>query len=239
MANTIENEAGACPLGAAEKAISTGNSEIDKKMGGGIPVSSLTLIEGNSDSGKSVLTQQMIWGSLKDNHRVTLFTTENTVKSLIKQMQSLNLDVLDYLLLGRLKVFRLHATRATDGLTEVLEAEKGQDLVIMDSLTTFISHVPTEQAISFFETCKSLCNTGRTIVATVHTYAFNESTLIRIGSMCDAHIRLRTEAVGSQLIKTMEVAKIRGAQRNTGNIISFDVEPGWGMRIIPFMRARA
>ncbi|MCH8206378.1 MAG: hypothetical protein IH956_05180, partial [Chloroflexi bacterium] len=42
------------------KVVSTGNVEIDKKMGGGIPVGSMTLIEGESDSGKSVLSQQMI-----------------------------------------------------------------------------------------------------------------------------------------------------------------------------------
>ena len=64
------------------KVISTGNVEIDKKLGGGIPLGSMTLIEGESDSGKSVLSQQMIWGSLYDDHRVVLYTTENTVKSL-------------------------------------------------------------------------------------------------------------------------------------------------------------
>ena len=50
---------------ARARVISTGNSEIDKKMGGGVPVGSLTLLEGQSDAGKSVLAQQMIWGVLK------------------------------------------------------------------------------------------------------------------------------------------------------------------------------
>ena len=47
--------------------ISTGNSDIDGKLGGGIPVGSLTLIEGPSASGKSVLTQQFTSGSLGAN----------------------------------------------------------------------------------------------------------------------------------------------------------------------------
>ena len=42
------------------KVISTGNQEIDKKLGGGIPVGSMVLVEGESDSGKSVLTQQLL-----------------------------------------------------------------------------------------------------------------------------------------------------------------------------------
>ena len=79
------------------KVISTGNVEIDKKLGGGIPVGSMTLIEGESDSGKSVLCQQLIWGSLYDGFQVTLYTTENTVKSFVRQMDSLSLGISDFL----------------------------------------------------------------------------------------------------------------------------------------------
>ena len=43
----------------------------------------------------------------------------------------------------------------------------------------------------------------------------------------------------SQLVKTLEVAKIRGAQQTTGNILTFDVEPEIGMKIMPVSRARA
>ncbi len=49
--------------GPARKLITTGNIEIDGKIGGGLPPSSLTLIEGQSDAGKSVLVQQFMWGS--------------------------------------------------------------------------------------------------------------------------------------------------------------------------------
>ena len=88
--------------GEKRRVISTGNSEIDKKMGGGIPAGSLILIEGQSDSGKSVLTQQLIWGSLYDEFGVVLYTTENTVKSFTRQMTSLSLDITDFLLLGKI-----------------------------------------------------------------------------------------------------------------------------------------
>ncbi|MND05126.1 flagellar accessory protein FlaH [compost metagenome] len=52
-------------------------------------------------------------------------------------------------------------------------------------------------------------------------------------------MRLRVEEVGSQLVKVLEVAKVRGATKSTGNIISFDVEPNIGMRIIPITKAKA
>ena len=95
--------------------ISTGHPEIDRKLGGGIPQGSLTLIEGQSDAGKSVLSQQMIWGSMQAGHRVALVSTENTVRSFNNQMRSLGLDIIDYLLLGRLKVYHVESARVRRG----------------------------------------------------------------------------------------------------------------------------
>lgn len=227
-------------------AISTGNSEIDKKVGGGIPVGSLTLVDGHSDAGKSVLSQQMTWGALNDGYRATVFTTENTIRSLITQMASLGLDVLDHFLLGKLSIYAFKPAKggegtksALDSLLQALAEQENQDLVIIDSLTSFITQVPSEEVISFFEECKGLCNKGMTLIVIVHSHALSDGTRIRISSMCDAHLSLRVEQYGSQLAKTLEVAKVRGAERKTGNIVSFDVEPNYGMRIMPFSKARA
>lgn len=225
--------------------VSTGNPEIDKKIGGGIPPGSLTLVEGPSDSGKSVLVQQMIWGSLNSGYRVKVFTTENTVKSLARQMESLGLDIIDFYLLGRLGLHTLRLSDRTrdsiNGMQALLRtiAQETADLVFIDSLTGFVMHAPVEETITFFEGCKHYCNAGRTVISTLHSHACEESTIIRIRSMCDAHLRLGIEIVGEQMVKTLEVAKVRGAERGTGNILSFDVEPKMGMRIIPVMKAKA
>ncbi|MCX5998264.1 MAG: hypothetical protein NTU41_01375 [Chloroflexi bacterium] len=62
--------------------ILTGVREVDEKLGGGIPVGSLGLIEGHSDAGKSVLSQQLTYGALVESQVwVVYYTTENTVKS--------------------------------------------------------------------------------------------------------------------------------------------------------------
>ena len=175
-----------------------------------------------------------------------MLTTENTVKSMLRHMNSLNLEVLDYLLLGRLKIYPVKAMRAKSGADHALQTLEAallrqweQDLIIIDSITTFVAHSTPEQVIAFFEECKSYCDQGMTIALIAHAYAFNDTMLVRIASMCDVHLRLALENVGDRLIKTIEVSKIRGAQMSTGNIISFDVEPGVGMKIIPFSKARA
>jgi len=227
------------------KIISTGNDELDKKIGGGIPLGTLSLVEGQPDSGKSVLTQQMLWGSLKKGCSAVVFTTENTVKSFVTQMQSLNLDITDYFLLSKLWIYPIDTKKTRrclhTGLLPLLTscAGKGVDLAVIDSLTYYVTHATIEQVLSFFEECKALTGRGMGVICVAHSYAFDENVMVRLGSMCDAHLRLRIETMGSKMMKILEVAKVRGAELNTGNIISFDVEPNWGIRVIPYSKARA
>ena len=227
------------------KIISTGNDELDKKIGGGIPLGTLSLVEGQPDSGKSVLTQQMLWGSLKKGCSAVVFTTENTVKSFVSQMQSLGLDITDYFLLSRFSIYPIDTKKTRrdlhTGLLPMLTscASKGVDLAVIDSLTYYVTHSTTEQVLSFFEECKVLTGRGMAVICVAHSYAFDENVMVRLGSMCDAHLRLRIETMGSKIIKILEVSKVRGAEMNTGNIISFDVEPNWGIRVIPYSKARA
>ncbi|MCH8101661.1 MAG: flagellar accessory protein FlaH [Chloroflexi bacterium] len=228
------------------KTISTGSSEIDAKMGGGIPSGSLTLVEGQSDSGKSVVVQQMIWGSLHDGATVSLYTSENTIKSFIRQMGSLSLDILDFMLLRRLKVLEvstqrsgLEAEQIFDMLLDSMRADRTSDLIVVDSLTTFVTHTSSNATLAYFESCREICSDGRTVINVANSYAFDNAALARLRSMCDAHLSLRVEEVGDVLVKVLEVAKIRGASKTTGNIITFDVEPNMGMRIIPISKAKA
>ena len=61
-----------------------------------------------------------------------------------------------------------------------------------------------------------------------HTYALDNDTLVRVRSACDAHLKLTIEKVGDKLVKSLEVAKVRGATQNTGNVVAFEVEPEVG-----------
>ncbi len=229
------------------QAISTGNVEIDKKVGGGIPIGSLTLIEGQSDAGKSVVAQHLTFGALFSGVGVVYYTAENTVKSLLTQMASLNLDVTDYFLLDRLRIYPIHI--ASNRLTSPVifgrlmahfeKLPSAFRVIIIDSVTNIVTHSESASVIDFFITCKELCDEGMTIFTVVHSYALDEGMLIRVRSLCDSHLKLRMEEVGERLIKMLEVSKVRNADRTTGNIVSFEVEPKFGMRIIPVSRAKA
>ncbi|MBI4311451.1 MAG: flagellar accessory protein FlaH [Chloroflexi bacterium] len=227
--------------------IRLGKPEMDNKMGGGIPAGSLVLVEGQSDSGKSVIVQHFIEGALQAELNVAAYTNENTVKSLIRQMESLGMDVLDYFLLGNLTILPLDGleegetpesqfARLAEHLTELpLDCT----VVSLDSITNLVTHADEGKVIDFFTRCKKICDMGRTMFLVVHSSAFSEEMFVRVRSLCDAHFSLKITYVGDRMVKMLEVAKVRGAERSTGNVITFDIEPNLGVKPIPIVMAKA
>ena len=230
-----------------EGVISTGNGELDKRIADGLPLQSLTLIEGENDTGKSVLTQQIMYGAMKQGLSVDLFTTENTTKSFVKQMESMSLDVSEYFAWGYLRVFPLHVVgfewtkEEMDNVLSCLIGSIGHsraEVAIIDSLTLFTEYVDTDTILSFFTNCKTLVDRGKTILITLHSYAFEEDTLVRIRSVSDAHMTMKKAMVGDKYVMVLEVQKVRGARKTTGNLVSFEVHPGYGMKVIPMSFAK-
>jgi len=235
-------------IGGTDKNIlSTGNTEIDKKIADGLPLGSLTLIEGENDTGKSVLTQQIIWGAMQQGFNVDIFTTELTVKTFLSQMESMSLDISDYFAWGYIRLFHLHVSGfkwSEEEMSGVLErivdhmrTSKAQ-VIIIDSLTMFTEYTSQGAILSFLTNCKNIVDSGKTILITLHTYAFEEDTLIRIRSICDAHLSMKKSLIGEKYVMVLEVVKVRGARKTTGNVVSFEVHPGTGMKVIPISMAR-
>jgi archaeal flagellar protein FlaH len=230
-----------------KEVIITGVPEVDEKLGGGIPLGSLCLIEGHSDAGKSVLCQHLTHGTLVAGEAsVAYYTTENNVRSLISQMESLNLFVLDHFLADHLRIYPLTFRSNLQGGNKPFYVLSNHfshlpqefKLILVDSITLLVAHSNQVSIIDFFSRCKALCDEGRTVILVAHSYAFEEEMLTRTRSLCDARFRLRLEQVGENMIKLMEVLKVRGADRPTGDVVSFDIEPRMGMRIIPLAKAR-
>jgi archaeal flagellar protein FlaH len=223
----------------------SGIGEIDKKLAGGLPTSSLTLIEGESDAGKTSIVQQFLYGALTAGKRVALYTTENTIQSLLKQMKLLNVDVDDYFIVGRLSVYPLpavsDATGSRTNYSLLLDHIKEQDadVVFIDGVTGLVSHAEEASTLDFFFAARDLCISGKSLVLTLHSYACREGLLLRLLSLCDAHLHLRVEDVGQRLCKTLEIAKIRGASRSGGAYsVCFEVVPDMGIMIIPVFKAK-
>lgn len=227
--------------------LSTGKSEIDKKIDDGIPLRSLTLIEGEHDSGKSVFTQQIVWGGMKQGLCIDIFSSEMVPQTFLSQMETMSLDISDYYAWGYLRFFPILVPGfdpEKENIEEVLQRliahirESPAQIIIIDSITLFTENTSSEVIIDFFTICKSLCDKGKTIFITLHSYAFDEDTLVRIRSVCDALLTLKRALLGDKYLMVLEVVKIRGAHKTRENVISFEIIPGYGMKIIPISVAK-
>lgn len=227
--------------------ISSGNSEIDKGLGGGMPPKSLTLVEGENDTGKSVMLQQFTWGALRQYHNIAYYTTENTTKSFLGQMGSLSLDVSDHFAWGYLKIYPLQLEEiewSAEQMRKMLRListhinKSKEEVVMIDSLTVFTTYSTEDDIMEFLTDCKFICDGGKTIFVTLHKHAYEEDVLVRIRSIFDGHIVLLKEQIGDRFINVLQVSKVRGATKTTGNIVSFEVHPGFGLRVIPITQAQ-
>jgi len=236
--------------------ISTGIREISEELGGGLRPGSMVFIEGESESGKSVMAQHLAYGALTDSdeNAVAYYTTENSVKSLIGQTDSMSLSMMDYFLTDRLRIYPL-TMRNCYGETQkyllhilshhLSRLPERYNLVILDSLTLFLTHVKLLAILDFFQGCRDMCKQGRSIVLLANTHAFKKETITRAHDLSDDYIRLRSEdmLVGSdqvdkRIIRVMEVTKLRGAERPNRDSIRFEIKPRTGIHIIPFVKVR-
>lgn len=229
-----------------QRLLTLGVMDIDKRLGGGLPADSLTLVDGDPDAGKSIIVQQLTFGALKEGFKTSLFLSESSSRGFLDQMDSLGMSSTDYYLIGRLSVYqknlrveREKADRILQKLLRHIEDSDKRDLFIMDSITPLLFQFDERYVLSFLANCKDLTELGRTIIVTLHSYAISETLRFRAGSIVDAHLRLRIEDLGQRLVRTLEVTKVRGAAKTADNAVSFTVQPGMGLKSVPISKTRA
>ena len=231
---------------ARKRLIAVGVMDIDKRLGGGLPPESVTLVEGDPDAGKSVVVQQLSFGALKEGLKVDVFLAESSAREFLQQMDSLGMSTTDYYLLGQLSLYQTNlrvdrekAERILRHLLRHIEECDDRDLFIVDSITPLLFQFDERYVLSFLANCNELASRGRTIITTLHSYAMSESLRFRANSIVDAHLRLRIEELGDQLVRTLEVTKIRGAVKTNKNTVSFTVQSGFGLKSVPISKTKA
>lgn len=229
--------------------VTTGNEELDSRLGGGIPIPSLVLIEGDHGTGKSVVIQQLAYGALKSGLKIYYITTESTIRELLLQAKRVSFDLSSYFLKGRLKVFPVHVEGAkwaksiAKYLLQVvgkfmIETVEDWDVFIIDSFSVLAVYANTSSVLDFLTITKNLVSQDKLVILSVHPGALGEDIMIRARSICDGYIRLRISEIGGMMVKIMEVIKLRGALGAVDSVIAFDVDPAFGIKVLPLSLAK-
>lgn len=232
----------------------SGVKEVAQVFGGGIREGSLVLIIGEAKSGKSVLSQHIAYGILRaKDSSVAYFTTENKPEDLIAQMDSMSLRAGQDFVTDRLRIYKMAPSDVTQKAGEALQLIVSQiselprrfNLVIVDSLTPYMTRAKPVDKVGFLQECKELCEKGRSIVLVVDAHILEGKTHFRAHAMSDYYLRLgskdmmlETGQVDNRVIKILDVTKLAGAERPGQESIQFEIKPNVGIRMLPFVKIR-
>lgn len=232
--------------------VGMGSQQLNQMLGGGIPLGSLTFIEGTPKSGKSVLCQHTIHESLLDGHGVTCFVSDTTASDLRDQMRSIGLHVSAYVRSETLRIRPVIGPSLVEdpdhvftpdqmmgALAQEFERIPENHVIIVDDITALASESEDRTTLRFFSSCRRLCDDGRTIILAAQSYAVDERMLLRLRDLCDAYLRLKVEQLGAKQGTTVEVVRANKVELHTSNIVSFEVRPEVGIQTVAFGRFSA
>ncbi|RLI92331.1 MAG: ATPase [Candidatus Altiarchaeales archaeon] len=214
--------------------------ELHRKFGGGIPVGTITLIEGRYGYGKSIICQRICYAALKHCATVSYISNELSTKDFINQMDSLNYDVTEFLLdmkllfipmfplLGKVK-FKRDLIDSLMRATKIFE----NDLIIIDTLSYLLvqENATEEKCFEIMKFFKRMSNLEKTIILTVDPENLSSDLLNLVRSMCDIHLELSQKSFGGEIKRIISVNRFKRSKKPVEQIIAFRVEPKVGLII--------
>jgi len=222
---------------AREDLLPTGIDLLDHELSGGLSRRSLTLIEGTSGVGKSVLCHHLAYRCLLNNQTVLYISSAENEASLAARMSSIGLGLSQHPGQGQLQTrcFKdLDLDNDSDPTLAVLsqmvrEAPRDCHAIIIDSVTNDSIYGQEPAMLHLLEQCKGQCNQGQTFCVVTHSAVLEQRLWLQLNPLLDTHIRLSLKPMGRNLVKTLEVLKHNNAEVHTGHRIAFNVQPGVGI----------
>jgi archaellum biogenesis ATPase FlaH len=231
-----------------------GTKDIAEAIGGGIREGSLIIVEGGPGTGKSVLCQHIAYGILQSRScSVAYYSTDHNSEALAEQMESIDMDVRHDLVTDRFRIYKMGTTVALRNAPKALqliidhvkELPGRFKLVVVDSPSLFMGRVNPMGKVEFLHSCKQLCEPDRSIMLALGSHVFEEKTLGRAYSVSDYYIKLKSQDVvleaghlDTRIVKMMEVTKLAGMERQWQPGLKFEIRPGIGIQILPFMQVK-
>ena len=237
--------------------ISIGSDPIDKALVGGLPLGSLTLIEGSSGTGKSVVIQHFTFGALMREMGVAYYVSGTDEQGLIAKMNSLYLEIESFIGEGQLLIYPLtdfydgreDANASIHKLRKHIENLPWDiNVVIVDSLTNLVNQTGSTDSFNFFLGCKDICSWDKTMIFTLHSSSMDPELLTRLDRLFDTHLGLRIEGLSMGIRMTsmnvIDVVKVKNANLHNMTSIYFEIDPELGrsmnmsLKVLPFFKVK-
>ncbi len=226
--------------------LGVGRDTLNRELGGGIPKSSVVLIEGEYGSGKSVMAQRFTWGFCKEGYPTAYLTPELDLDGFLKQMESLDYDITEALLDLRLLFLEIPIKSGQRYVDKLMDSEiiwQG-DITIIDSFDRLLRNdaefdslfkakgdeekIISQRLITFL---RKKITTGKTVILLVDPTNLSEEALAPFRSVADVYFELQIIDVGGSKRRSLEVKRFSGMGGQVGDSIGYSVRSGMGLAI--------
>ena len=204
-------------------------------MGLRLPNRSLWMIQGEVGTGKSLVSQRLVFGLLENGSKVLVVTTELTTRGWIEQMESIGYPVTDYIASGRLLIFSRFGVIAEtkDGvdLFDVLDSEaiEKSDVVVVDSASALMpTGLETVEQVNVLQKLRRVCSESRSLLLTVDPSEMDGKLLHKLRSSCEILLDMQSGFVGGEIKRTIVVTRFLRAAGPVQSSVGWRVEPYMG-----------
>ena len=208
---------------------------LSNAMGARLPNRSLWMVQGEVGSGKSLVSQRLIYGLLENGSKILVVTTELTTRGWIEQMESIGYPVTDYIASGMLMVFSRFGViaEAKEGvdLFDVLESDAVEkaDVVVIDSASSLIPEgIEPSQYLTTLQKLRKICSESRSRLLTVDPTEMDGKLLHKLRSSCEVLLDLNAGFVGGEIKRTIVVTRFLRAAGPVQASVGWRVEPYMG-----------
>jgi archaellum biogenesis ATPase FlaH len=108
-----------------------------------------------------------------------------------------------------------------------------------------MTRLPKIAKVDFLQACKELCEKEKSILLTLDTHVFEPKTLVRAYAMSDYYLKLRSQdmllgtgQIDTRVIKSMEVSKLGGAERQGQEALKFEIKSRVGLQFLPIVQIK-
>ena len=208
---------------------------LSNAMGARMPNRSLWMIQGEVGSGKSLISQRLIYGLLENDSKLLVITTELTTRGWIEQMESIGYPITEYIASGRLLVFSRFGVIAESKkgveIFDVLnsDAVEKADVVVVDSASALMpNELDSAEQVSVIQKLRKICSDSRSLLLTVDPVEIDEKLLHKLRSTCEVLLDMRAGFVGGEIKRTIVVTRFLRAAGPVQATVGWRVEPYMG-----------
>ena len=208
---------------------------LSNAMGARLPNRSLWMVQGEVGSGKSLVSQRLIYGLLENGSKILVVNTELTTRGWIELMESIGYQVTDYIESGMLMVFSRFGViaEAKEGvdLFDVLESDAVEkaDVVVIDSASSLIPEgIEPSQYLTSLQKLRKICSESRSLLLTVDPTEMDGKLLHKLRSSCEVLLDLNAGFVGGEIKRTIVVTRFLRAAGPVQASVGWRVEPYMG-----------